>query len=117
MSITHISDREQALERENARLLDTVRFQSEALALINETIAGLNADAERYRALKRRHGYLMVARLIGESGYSSQKSDGIIDAFADNAIIEIAAWDSKTQEEKNEYFLTESAAVIKSHAD
>ena len=34
--IVNITPREQALERENARLLDTVRFQSEAVALMTE---------------------------------------------------------------------------------
>lgn len=118
-----VTDREIALERENERLTDqvkrqsaTIHVQAVAIQSMTEEIEGLKPDAERYRALKRRHGYLMVCRLIGETGYSSQKSDGIIDAFADNAIKEIAEWNSKTQEEKNEYFITKSSAVIKASA-
>jgi len=51
MSITHVSPREQALERENARLLDTVRFQAKAIALINEMIADLRAESKRLHDL------------------------------------------------------------------
>jgi hypothetical protein len=46
-------------------------------------------DAARYRALKRRHGYLMVTRLLGERSYSSAMKDAQIDAYADLAIKEV----------------------------
>lgn len=49
-------------------------------------------DAARYRALKVRHGYRMVTGLLGESGYSSAHKDAQIDAYADDAIEEIAAY-------------------------
>ncbi len=63
-------------------------------------IAALREDAERYRALKERHGYIMVVRLINADGYSSAKKDALIDAFADAAIADIAAWESLSEAQK-----------------
>ena len=63
-------------------------------------VAGLREDAERYRALKERHGYIMVVRLINADGYSSAEKDALIDAFADAAIADIAAWESLSEAQK-----------------
>ena len=44
MTITHISERELALERENARLLNAVRLQAAAIEAQRECIAELEAQ-------------------------------------------------------------------------
>ena len=70
------------------------------LAALRAEVAGLREDAERYRALKERHGYIMVVRLINADGYSSAEKDALIDAFADAAIADIAAWESLSEAQK-----------------
>lgn len=55
-------------------------------------------DAKRYRALKTRHGYSMVTRLIGCDGFSSSTKDALIDAYADKAAAEIEDHDSAIRE-------------------
>lgn len=57
-------------------------------------------DAERYRALKKRHGYGMVTKLLGADGYNSAKSDAQIDAFSDAAIAELAAYASLDERQR-----------------
>ena len=59
-------------------------------------------DAERYRAIKTRHAYLMVTRLIGGKGYNSATAKHQIDAYADSAIEEIAAYNSMSDAEKQQ---------------
>ena len=132
MTITHITERESELLSENAKQLQAIRLQAAAvdalraeveasernlegltddLARSRAELCHARLDAGRYQALKRRHGYLMIVRLIGKRGYSSHKSDGIIDAYADAAIKDLAAWNSKTQEEKESYFQAELVAA------
>lgn len=68
-------------------------------------------DAARYRALKRRYGYFLVRRLLGQSGYSSATKDRLIDAYADTAVAELAAWDALTLEEQREQLEAERSAA------
>lgn len=63
------------------------------IAELERELEEARKDAERYRALKARHGYLMVVRLVGDSGYSSATKDAVIDAYADAAIKEINSVD------------------------
>ena len=79
-------------DRDDATLDEIERLRAE--------VAGLREDAERYRALKERHGYIMVVRLINADGYSSAEKDALIDAFADAAIADIAAWESLSEAQK-----------------
>ena len=69
-------------------------------AALRAEVERLREDAERYRALKERHGYIMVVRLINADGYSSAEKDALIDAFADAAIADIAAWESLSEAQK-----------------
>ena len=46
MTITHITERELALERENERLINTIRVQAAAIEAQQEEIALLNATLE-----------------------------------------------------------------------
>lgn len=49
-------------------------------------------DAERYRAIKARHGYLLVTRMIGMDGYRSHLASQQIDEWADKVVAEVAAY-------------------------
>ena len=50
MTITHISERELALERENAKMLQTIRVQAAAIEAQRECIAELEAELEALKA-------------------------------------------------------------------
>jgi hypothetical protein len=64
-----------------------------------DQLDALHQDAMRYRALKTRHPYIMVTRLIQPGGgYSSARAESVIDAFADKAVAEVADWDATTPE-------------------
>lgn len=62
---------------------------------------GIRKDAERYRALKKRHAYVIVARLIEWSnGYNSATAPGLIDAYADAAVFDVRRFDAMSDEER-----------------
>lgn len=46
----------------------------------------LRRDAARYNALKTRHSYTIVTRLIGSDGYNSTRKNAQIDDYADASI-------------------------------
>lgn len=50
--IVHITDKEQALQRENERLTDKTERQSATIHVQAVAIQALQADAERYRWLR-----------------------------------------------------------------
>jgi hypothetical protein len=61
----------------------------------------LRKDAERYRALKARHAYLIVTRLIEwSSHYNSATAPGLIDAYADAAVVQVRRFDAMSDEER-----------------
>lgn len=53
----------------------------------------LPADARRWRAICRRHGAAMTRLATGSSSYRSDKKQAALDAWADAAAAEVAAFD------------------------
>lgn len=78
-----------------------------------DQLNALHQDAMRYRALKTRHRYIMITRLISPGGgFSSVTAEGIIDAFADKAVAEVEAWEAMTPAEQAEWRKTEMANAL-----
>lgn len=89
------------LERHNKALVERrqhdvadINDGVKKLVELEQQLEAARKDAERYQALKARHGYLMVVRLIGERGYSSVTKDAVIDAYADAAIADLKSVDA-----------------------
>lgn len=64
-------------------------------------------DAERYRAIRLRHGFILCVRCIDpdNSTFSSETSRTLIDNWADAAVKQVSDWSAKTQQEKDEWML------------
>ena len=69
---------------------DTLRAEVERLTL----------SAARYEALRARHAYLIVSRLMGRESFSSETSRAQIDGFADKARAEVDAFNALTPEQR-----------------
>lgn len=80
----HINAQEARTER------DTLRAEVERLTL----------SAARYEALRARHAYLIVSRLMGRESFSSETSRAQIDGFADKARAEVDAFNALTPEQR-----------------
>ena len=82
MTITHISERELALQRENERLTDQVKLQSATIHVQAVAIQAMQDDAERYRWLRDNDMFanpsVDMARIF--SRYADSFLDGHIDA-------------------------------------
>lgn len=74
---------------------------AELEAYVQQRLSAESLDARRYRALVTRHAYAIVTLLIGERGYNSAKARSQIDAFADLAAEEVAAFDAMTPEQRD----------------
>lgn len=61
-------------------------------------------DAARYRAIKARHAHKLVKMITGHPNYNSATAPGIIDAWADAAHKEVAAWDALTPEQRAQWW-------------
>lgn len=60
----------------------------------------LTLSAARYEALRARHAYLIVSRLMGRESFSSETSRAQIDGFADKARAEVDAFNALTPEQR-----------------
>lgn len=99
-TIDELRDAVMARESEICRLRaaydDLVRGGVDAMYGIS-----FRKDAERYRALKERHAYVIVTRLIEWSnGYNSATAPGLIDAYADAAVFDVRRFAAMTDEER-----------------
>ena len=76
MTITHISEREQALERENEKMLQTVRIQAVTLENQEQSINELKADAARYRFIREGafSGQWLLSEVQGDWGDGMDKT-------------------------------------------
>lgn len=83
--IVHITDKEQALLRENANMLDTINKQAVSIEKLRKvvemkdlTIEALKADAERYQQLRRGQHWSVIDG-IGDT-LRAEQLDAAIDA-------------------------------------
>ena len=74
--IVHITDKEQALQRENERLTDQVKRQSATIHVQAVAIQSMQADAERYRFIREGafSGQWLLSEVQGDWGDGMDKT-------------------------------------------